>query len=158
MLLRQILNKDLAWPVGIIIFMAVFMTCMIGTLVFSRTVPVNLVSEQYYQESINFQKQLESDVHARQAGQLLNFQYDPKTQQIEFKFSTEVENPGALQVHFFRPSDAMADIEFRLPWDKGGYDPVRVAEMQKGFWRVRTQYLLGEDLCYQEFQFMKVVE
>ena len=147
--------KYLSWPIGIILTMVGFMAFMIATLLFSRTVPVNLVSDQYYQQAVDYQGQLDGELRARTAGHELTFEYDAAREQIFFSFGNFSEERPELHLHFFRPSDSRADFRIVLPADGSSYRGFDASGMQTGLWRIQVSYNLASGVHYHEVQFVK---
>lgn len=133
------INKDLYWPIGIALSLLLFVAFLIGTLLFSRTVPVNLVSEDYYENSLNYQQQLERIQHTRTLSSPPKWRYQPAGQSALLELPANTLSPNVVgQITLIRPSDARKDRSFPLQVNEKGWQQLNLAGLDKGLWRARV--------------------
>ncbi len=133
------INKDLYWPFGISLSLLLFVAFLVGTLLFSRTVPVNLVSDDYYENSLKYQQQLERIQLTRNLSSPPKWRYLPGGQSALLELPANALSPNTVgQITLVRPSDARKDRTLPLQIDKTGRQQVSLAGLDKGLWRVRV--------------------
>ncbi len=134
------MKKDLLWPLGIALTLLIFVGFLITAFMISRRVPINLVSENYYQNGIQYQQQID---RLKRSGNVLHevdWQYNPAQQELTITIPHHAPGDSISgTITFYRPSDANLDVSFPLHLNGDGSQQVDVASLKKGFWRV---YLL----------------
>jgi hypothetical protein len=99
------------WGKGIIIGMGLFMTFIITLITIIMSNRVDLVSEDYYQKEITFEK----DINAKTAWNKLN-------QKVAFQSNEEhvivnlpkIEGVSNYDLQFSRPNDNKEDLRFKI--------------------------------------------
>ena len=72
------------WGTGIGIFFACFVLYLIGNLIFSATQKVDLVSGDYYQQELAFQKQIDKETRTKKLPQQLQLIHGGSTIALKF--------------------------------------------------------------------------
>lgn len=134
------MKKELAWPIGITLTLLIFVGFLVTAFILSRQVPINLVSEDYYQNEIQYQKQIDRLKRSRNVLHEVDWHYNPAQQQLTITIPHHVPGDSISgTITFYRPSDANLDVSFPLHLNGDGSQQVDVTALKKGFWRV---YLL----------------
>ena len=140
-------NKSSWWPKLIIAAFAGF-ALFIGNMVRqAMQTEVDLVSQDYYQQEIAFQKH----INQVQATQALNGQVSitlaAAAEQLSLVFPAESgPEPVAGQIHFFRPSNAKLDFTLPLQLNQDHQQHIPTHSLAKGLWRVHlTWQRQGQD-------------
>ena len=145
------MNKDLYWPIGISVTLILFVAGLIGFMIFSKTVPVNLVSENYYENSLNYQQQIDESQRASEVKNDMTMQYDLQQQSLNILIPNLADNSIVDgEVYFFRPSDSRKDRRIALAVDDGGQQLLSLADFDKGLWRVRLSWNVNKTSFYTE--------
>src|SRR5690606_4368264 len=98
------------WGHGITIFFIGFVLFMVSLVVICmRQDNIHLVTQNYYEEEINYQQQIEKMANAEELGyQVFSYHADEMTVDLNLP----VGAVGTL--HLFRPSDARMDQKFQV--------------------------------------------
>jgi hypothetical protein len=131
------------WPVALVLFFIVFASYIVGFVIFACRQKMDLVREDYYDQEIRFQKQIDrvqrtapvladADIHYDRAGDLVTVRLP----------SVKRDNVGGT-VSFYRPSDASLDSSVELGLDPAGQQSVSVRSLRSGLWKVRVQWKMS---------------
>lgn len=132
------------WGYGIAITYVAFMA-MILTIVFKSTSEkMELVSDDYYKEGVDYQKVIDSRRHTAALTVKPKFYQSRMEFVIPAELKAEFQN---AQIKIFRPSEASLDQTITATPDENG--TVKLPELKKGAWQI---YLIWEDQKKQEFQ------
>lgn len=145
------IRKELYWPVGISLFLAVYVGFLISFLFFSRTVPVNLVSETYYHDALNYQDQLDRIAQTKDLAEKPAWHYNMRDGYLEIEFPASA-NSEELKgtIAFLRPSDASRDVRMTLTLDENGKQRFATAELEKGLWKSQVHWDTPNGQYFQE--------
>ena len=115
---------------------------MIGLVVISMNQDVNLVAEDYYEQEIKYQDQIDrvknfNDLELRPV-----LKIDNNTGKCFLTFPDELVQIGDIsgKVHFFRPSDSKQDIIFELNLTKSNSVSMDINDLIDGLWEVRVSW------------------
>lgn len=131
------MKKEYYWPIGIALTLLIFVGFLVTAFFISRSVPINLVSNDYYQKGIAYQQQIDRMKRSRQVASRLGWQYDANRQVITISFPhNSPVGPVEGTISFYRPSDAGMDISVPIGIDENGTQHINVSSLEKGYWRV----------------------
>ncbi|RMG41629.1 MAG: hypothetical protein D6732_02180 [Methanobacteriota archaeon] len=131
------MKKEHYWPIGIALSLLLFVGFLISALFISRTVPTNLVSENYYQEGIAYQDQIDKVERSREMAKRLGWDFDNQTLTLTITFPhNSPVGPIEGTIKFYRPSDASLDISIPIAVDQVGRQRINLSSLTSGFWRV----------------------
>jgi hypothetical protein len=146
------INKDLYWPIGIALTLILFVGGLVSVVLFSRTVPINLVSEDYYESGLQYEKKIEQYRQSAAAAEHLSLSYNPQEKVLSLSFDPNRAHPQKGTIYFYRPSDSRMDQSLTINFDESGQQAISLAQFAKGFWRIKIQWeenaqtLLKEDV------------
>jgi nitrogen fixation protein FixH len=129
------------WPIAIIIYFVVFI-CGIGVFVtWAVRQKMDLVQKDYYDQELDFQKQIDAAARARQMKDLVAISYDAKNGQVLVQLPP-VADPSTIagRLRFYRPSDASLDCEVPLALSSAGAQRVDAGKLKPGLWKVRAYW------------------
>lgn len=134
-------KNPLAWPIGIMVTYAIFMLFLFGYLAFARSQRVDLVANDYYQQEIAYQQQIDRIERTNALAHKPYIEYEPVTGVVTLRFPEEIE-PAHVQgrLTLFRPSNAALDITTPLRLNAAGEQVIRTQKLRKGLWRVKLQW------------------
>jgi len=145
------INKDLYWPIGITVTLLLFVGFLVGSLLYSRTIPENLVTENYYESSIKFQQQIDRIKRTGDLLEELRWQYQPSQKSVMIQLPSQSRSASTSgTITLFRPSDAKKDRAIPLNIDPDGKQILNVADLEKGFWRAFITWNSNEKEYYTE--------
>jgi nitrogen fixation protein FixH len=102
--------------------------------------PVELVSERYYEQSLEYDQRLAARANVLALGDVFTCRLsaDGRTLVLRLPAGTEVAAGGTVTL--YRPSDAARDrIEVLAP-DAAGEQRLALASLATGLWRVQVQW------------------
>jgi hypothetical protein len=140
-------NTSSWWP-RLVIAAFIGFALFIGNMVRqAMKTEVDLVSKDYYQKEIAYQKHINQVQATRQLANQVIFIQAAAAEQLHLVFpagSSPAQVKG--QVHFFRPSNARLDFTLPLQLNPDGRQHIRTTSLAKGRWRVQlTWHRNGQD-------------
>lgn len=126
----------LNWGTGIAAVYSVFALSTLGFVGFALSRPVDLVSPDYYQRSLQQDQRMAAVDNARRLGATLSVAVEPATRRLV------VTMPGAESsgtITLYRPSDASSDRQIPLTITNGR-QLVDTSGMAAGHWIVQLEW------------------
>lgn len=145
------IKPELRWPLGIAGALGLFILFLVAVVWFSRTQPLNLVSNEYYENALNYQKKL--DLIQRTREKSAEFSIDYQAGSALLTLSNAHHAPGretSGKITFFRPSDATQDFVLPLALDESGRQQVSTFSLSRGPWNLMIHWQMDGDEYYQE--------
>lgn len=138
---REIKNKgDWKWPVGIFVGYLIFVIATVGFVFFTFTVKADLVAEKYYEKTLAYQEQIDSEQNALDLAVplVINLKKDLLT--IGFPPS---QVPGGIEgtINLYRPSDASLDFSIEIMADEAGVQTIDTDNLSRGLWKVQVRWM-----------------
>jgi nitrogen fixation protein FixH len=132
------------WPVCIIAFFTLAITGCVGFVIFCSLHPSELVADDYYEQELRYQSQLDRMERVRALGSLASIQYnsDHKLITISIPESGGEARPTG-KVELYRPSAANLDQSVKLEVDGQGNQQIDAGNLQPGLWKVKVTWSAG---------------
>lgn len=137
------------WPLGVIGVFVLFFAGMASVVVIASTHRDHLVAENYYEQELRFQGQIDATDRAKKSGATITFDsaggkvvIAVPVAQLAGKFS------GTLAL--YRPSEPKLDREFLLEPKADGIQILNVSQLKPGPWLVRVAWKSGGESFYLE--------
>lgn len=140
-------SKINIWPWGIAISYIIFFLALIIFFIFSIQQDTHLVSENYYQQGIDYQQQIDKVNRTAKLEQSVKWTYNHEAQIVLFQFP---ENLSTGKIVFYRPSDSNLDRYVRIEKDENSRQSINVNYWQKGFWKIKVDWELDGEKYYNE--------
>ncbi len=142
------------WGTGIALFYIAFVLFWVGNLIFSATIPINLVEEDYYAQEIKFQDKIEMQKNTQKLKEQPILQYADNAFLI--KLPSEFKR-GDIKgdLHFYRPSDSKLDKVYPLALTAANSQVFDVSTLKEGVWKAKLSWESGEKAYYHETMFRK---
>ncbi len=139
------------WGVGIFVFYGVFVLFILGLVVLTTFHRHSLVTEDYYEEELRYQDQIERMRNANQLSAGLDISFDRSNRQIVLNYPPDAVL-GELKgtVTMFRPSDADHDVVYPVQVDRDGRQYIRTDNLLRGLWRMKIDWQSAGDAYYVE--------
>lgn len=136
------------WGTGIVIAFLVFAAVILTMVFISMNREVDLVSDDYYQQELRHQDQIESVKRSNVLTEQprIGLRNGIVTLQLPRQFSTSTT--GTLT--FYRPADRKKDFVIPLKVDSTGTQFVQTTSLQKGLWRVKARWSHLNQTYYHE--------
>lgn len=141
------------WPVGLVLFLILFGGYIVGFVIFSSTQRMDLVREDYYDQEIRFQKQIDRVRRTNPIMASARVEYDRSGEAVTIRMPAVKPADIDGTVSFYRPSDADLDTSVKLGLDEAGDQTVSVRSLRTGLWKVRVEWKAGG----QEYYFEKPI-
>jgi len=145
------LKKYLNWGWGIALVYTLFVIGILGFLFFSTTQSVDLVTEEYYDQQIKYQKQIDRINRTTDLPVTLRWNFLAENKTIEFQFPDSlIPDKFSGNILIFRPSDSRLDKRIAITADQKGKQILDAKFLQKGLWRLKIFWNYGDTEYYNE--------
>lgn len=139
------------WGKGIFIFYSLFVIAILWVVVFSFSVDVNLVSDDYYKQEIAYESQIERIKNSESLVEKPTIVL--KSNFVELTFPTNLKPKGTIL--FFRPSDSSQDRRIAIALGANGTQQVDFSTQEGGKWIAKLTWSQDKKEYYQEFIIIK---
>jgi hypothetical protein len=140
------------WPIAIVAYFIVFISFIVGFIVFATRQKMDLVREDYYDQEIRFQKQIDRVTRTQSISTQIVIRYDARQGAVTVELPKEQagQHPTGTVV-FYRPSNASLDETHELTLDANGGQRLDTRKLKAGLWTVRVEWsLAGQDYFYDK--------
>lgn len=137
------------WPYAIISYFVVFVSCVIAFIAWSVRHNMDLVRQDYYEQEIRYQDQIERLKRTQPLNAEVNVAYELARQRITITLPAAHAAQARGRIHFYRPSDAKLDRDFPLSVGADGSQTLDARSLHAGHYKVRVEWTSGG----QEFFF-----
>lgn len=133
-------SKFNPWPYGIILFFVLLICSMTAVVIIAATHRESMVSQNYYEQELKFQDQIDSSFRAQKSGASIKLETSARrllvsvpALQLKEKFS------GAIE--FYRPSSPDLDCKMPFAPHADGTQAFDVSRLASGLWHVRVLWI-----------------
>lgn len=140
------------WAIGIAALYAVFAAGVIGIVAIAMNQRYDLVSDEYYQESLRQDDKAAALQRGAEAFRDLAYRKDEGAIVLEVS-SADAAGDDSVEVRFYRPSDKYSDRSSRTAFSAPGTVRIPTAGYAAGVWKVsfrwkgpRGEYLVERKL------------
>jgi len=145
-------NKN-GWSYGIAIVYVSFITIFLGLVVYFSFFykQIDLVAENYYEQEIAYQTQIERIRRTQSLPENVKFQhqYERRELLIQFPAGLDYEGIGG-RIQFFRPSDAGQDRIVPIKLSVNGIQEISTTNFPRGYWKIKIFWQINNDEYYSE--------
>ena len=138
------------WGGKITVVLAVYMVGIIAVVWYTMTLDVNLVAEDYYQQEIAYEDQIDRLKNTESLIEKPSFEKSANGQLIILSFPSDLD-PAKGQIVFYRPSDFTMDRKFKLELDDLNQQGFVVASLKTGLWKAKVTWEMEGKSYFQEF-------
>lgn len=143
--LQQKIKQHMNWGTGITIGITFFVLMTLGFVMVAVRQDHELVSEDYYEQELDYQAKMEHAVHAKESG------INPIVRQVEagcveVMFSV----PMRGRIFLFRPSDKKMDSQSAFSTDESGLTKYCPENLPAGLWKISLEWEHEGKICYSE--------
>ena len=139
------------WPVSLIAFFTILITAIASFVTFASSHKLDLVSPDYYDQEIKFQKQMDQVQRTSALRGSCTTSYQATNHAVEIVFPAE--HRGHITggtVSFYRPSDASLDQTLDVKPSETGVQSIPTTSLAKGFWRIKVRWKVADADYYHE--------
>jgi len=132
------------WPYFIIAYFVIFGSALATWIIYAFHEDMDLVRNDYYQEEILYQQQLDRLNRTQPFRAEVRITHDKSLQAITITLPaahTQHLVMGCIQL--YRPSDAKLDRSVPLSVDSSGTQRIDAKRLRPGFWKVRVTWTAG---------------
>jgi nitrogen fixation protein FixH len=137
------------WPYGIFVFFGLLFCGMAAIVTIAATHRESMVSENYYEQELKFQDQIDAAARAQKSGATIvadaasgNVVITMPAAQLAQKFSGTIG--------FYRPSEPKLDQSLPLTPRADGTQTLDVSKLAAGLWQVHVKWNAGGENYFLE--------
>jgi hypothetical protein len=145
------MRSSKSWPVGIAIIYITFVLFLVAFVIFSRFQQVDLVTEDYYDEELKYQQQIDRIDRAQSLSEPVNWTFDNSGNYLILKFPIELD-PLKVKgnILFFRPSDAKQDKLTAINLTSENTQIISTKNLTSGIWKLKIFWKVDDAEYYKE--------
>lgn len=118
------------------------------TIIF-MTQDVNLVTDDYYEKTLTYQDEIDKKSRTKALNEEVKINFNGKM--ISILFPSDYLNKNISgEIYFYRPSNPALDFKIPLQLSQEGIQVIPVERIEKGFWRLKINWLMNEYAFYNE--------
>ena len=138
------------WGWRIVIVMAIYMIGIISVVWYAMTLDVNLVTEDYYQEELTYEDQINRLRNTESLTEKPTFTFSADRKYIVLAFPDGL-SPDEGVITLFRPSDFTQDRKFKLELDEENQQEFVTVSLMPGLWKAKLLWERDDKSYFQEF-------
>lgn len=135
------------WGTGIVVSFVLFCSFIIYIVVQAFQLDVDLVSENYYKDELNYQQRINDRANLESSG--LSVKTNQTAELLAFSFPSDFKGAQG-EIHFYHPSREIFDKHFVLALDSENVQNVRKSELVKGRYKIKMNWTAGGKSYFQE--------
>jgi hypothetical protein len=139
----------LNWGTGIAMFYSTFVIVLVAVVIKTTTFDNSLVSEDYYADDLNYQKQYEKLKNSKNLLNDLEIANNFNGGQIKFQFPVDLGVPQG-EIYFFCPSDSKLDFRIPIKADSEYQQFISTEQLKSGLWRIKVDWQAGGQPYFKE--------
>ena len=141
------------WGIGIALVYAIFAGGTIGFVAFAMRQQVDLVSADYYSQSLAYDERMAAAARADALGDAFSVTADPGSSSVTIEWPRDMLVEGG-EITLYRASDASADRQFTVAPDESGRQRIQARGLEHGAWAVRVNWNAGGKAFFVERRLM----
>lgn len=141
------------WPYGVIAAFLLFAGGLATTVTIAVTHPENLVNDNYYENEVQFQSQIDNTARAQKAGAALRC--DPAAQKMVIALpAAQLTQKFSGTVRLYRPDSPKQDRELALAPNPDGTQTLTLTPLAPGPWLLKVAWQADGKGYYLEQKFI----
>lgn len=105
----------------------------------SMTKNIDLVSDNYYEQGIKYQNQIDMNVNSVEYSDKIKTELKDSELLIEYSEDLRKGNFSG-EIKFYRSSDAKKDFKVNIETGEKGFQHIPVMNLDKGLWKVQFSF------------------
>ncbi len=143
----------ISWGVSLTIFIVFFLLSTLGVVYYTTTVDVQLVTDNYYEQELVFQKRIDRMKRTEKLAEKLKIL--SSNQVIEFNFPKIFDYRNISgEIYLYNPADEKMDEKYKIHLVNGYQLLLPTDNMKKGYWKAEVNWNVGDTLFYTEKRLM----
>jgi len=144
--MSEIIKKRSWWPIGIIVFFVLAISYIGGFVIWASNLREDLVANNYYDNEIRYQKELDLLNRTRQIAPTAAVAYDANQRNLIIALPVLPSQSAVGKVRLYRPSDERLDQSLPLALDPHGVGRFDAKSLSPGLWKIRVEWNVnGQD-------------
>jgi hypothetical protein len=131
------------WGTKLFIAIVLFMSLIIGFVIFSMRQTYYLVEKDYYPKGLEYQQKIDKETNAKKSGFKIDVQNIDNELVITFPAELETNLPQG-RIILYRPSDGTLDISYPIQLDSLFQMKIPTLSLTKGKYIMKFDYSIGE--------------
>ena len=136
------------WGWSIVLAFSLFGAFIIALVVRSFQETIDLVSEDYYQQELGYQQQI--DKMTNNQALLVPLTFTQQAQQLVVQFPADLAAEVQGEIHLFRPSDARSDQIMTIALNPQRQQIIATDGLITGRYKVKVDWTSGDAAYYTE--------
>jgi nitrogen fixation protein FixH len=141
------------WGIGITLVYAVFATGTVGFVVFAMQQQIDLVSPDYYPQSLAHDARMAATARAAGLGDAFSITMEPGARDLAIVWPAGMR-VDAGRIMLYRASNAGADRSITASPDPRGRQVLPLGDLERGAWIVRVDWTGGSESFFAERRIM----
>lgn len=133
-------NSRNPWPIAIITLFVVFGAFIATFIVFAVGQKQELVAENYYENEVRFQEQLDRVSRTRLIAPQAAVNFDASKNCILVSLPAAQTKGASGKIRFYRPSNSKLDHEVPLALNDQGIQTLDAKALTAGLWKIRVEW------------------
>lgn len=137
------------WGTGVVIALVV----MIGGMIFLVSIAIrqdyDLVDNDYYQKSVNYQQHIEKVKNTEALAEKIRFDQSSDTLKITFPNLGNIQEYSG-EIHFYSPVEEKRDETIKLKLNGNFVQSIGLKSLKSGRYTVKMDWSVGKVSYYQE--------
>ncbi len=135
-------SKTNLWPYGILLTFVLFFGGIAAVIGIAVTHRETLVSDNYYDQEIDYQKQIDGTARAQQSGATIA--YNAATAQVVIGIpGSQRAQHCTGRIELYRPSSPLLDREIPLESNPAAAQTIDASGLAAGLWKVSATWQAG---------------
>jgi len=137
------------WGTKLFIAIVLFMSLIIGFVIFSMRQTYYLVEKDYYPKGLEYQQKIDKETNAKTSGLSIDVQNMGNVLVITFPVEFKTNIPQG-KIILYRPSDGTLDIAYPIQLDSSLQMKIATSNLTKGKYIMKFDYSIGETGYFHE--------
>lgn len=129
----------LDWGKGIFYTIIIFLIVVVGTVLFTFTVDVNLVADDYYEREIKYQEHIDRVERTRSLPENISIIAISSNIIVKYPEMFPAESISG-EIHLYRPADQNSDINIFVLPDSSHTQHIETGILHKGMWKIKIDW------------------
>ncbi len=129
----------ISWGILVTLGFSLFAAGIIVMVAVSMTKNIDLVSDNYYEQGIKYQNQIDMNVNSVEYSDKIKTELKDSELLIEYSEDLRKGNFSG-EIKFYRSSDAKKDFKVNIETGEKGFQHIPVMNLDKGLWKVQFSF------------------
>ena len=139
----------ISWGTGVVTGIIIFVFISLSMTIIFMTQDVHLVTDDYYEKTLSYQDEIDKQNRTNALDEDVKINFNEKMIKLVFP-KAYLNKDISGEIYFYRPSNPGLDFKIPLKLNENGNQFIPVERIEKGFWRLKINWLMGENAFYNE--------